>query len=107
MERIQIFCPDGTVAPLAIGTVPAASENMLPPVAVTVASPVPRGRRRRRCPVLVLTVNGPTALPAGPLTLGGVMVRLGGGGWISGPSTLTLFTMATTALCRASDVLST
>ncbi len=107
MERIQICFGVETVAPLAIGTVPAASENMLPPVAVTVASPVARGRRRRRCPVLVLTVNGPTTLPAGPLTLGGVMVRLGGGGWMSGPSDLTLFTIATTASCSGSDVLST
>ena len=34
----------------------------------------------------VLTVNGPTTLPAGPLNCGGVMVRLGGGGCASGPA---------------------
>ena len=82
MERTQILWPSGTVAPSAIWFVPAESENIRPPVALTVAG----GPDRRRLPVLVLTVNGPTTLPAGPLNCGGVMVRLGGGGSFSGPA---------------------
>ena len=75
VERTQIFWPDGTLAPLAIGTVPAASENILPPVAVTVAGGW-----------LVVTVNGPSTLCAGPLTYDGVIVRLGAGCSPTGPA---------------------
>ena len=37
VERTQIFWPDGTVSPLAIFIVPAGSEYILAPVAVTAA----------------------------------------------------------------------
>jgi hypothetical protein len=105
VERTQISVPDGTVAPLAIGFVAAESENISPPVARTVAG----GALRRRWPglLLVLTVKGPSTLPAGPLTDGGVMVRLGFDGSISGPASWMCFTMAATVLCSGSAVLST
>src|SRR5580704_4504844 len=90
VDLTQIFWPDGTVAPSGIRIVAAASENMSAPVAVTVASRAARGRPRwRRTPAFVLRVNGPSTLPAGPLTCEGVSVRLGGGGSTSGPSEIT------------------
>ena len=57
--------------------------------------------------MLVLTVNGPSTLPAGPLNCGGVMVRLGGGGWASGPAVMMWSTMSATVLCSGSEVFST
>ena len=54
----------------------------------------------------VLTVNGPSTLCA-PLTVAGVTVRVGGGGWTSGPSLMILAVMAATVLCNVSEVFST
>ena len=71
------------MAPFAIGTVPAASENISPPVAVTVAGGW-----------LVVTVNGPSTLCAGPLTCDGVIVRLGFGCSPTGPASLMWSTIA-------------
>jgi hypothetical protein len=56
---------------------------------------------------LALIVNGPTIDPAGPLSTAGVIVRLGGGGCVSGPALRTAETIAAVALCIGSDVLST
>ena len=75
VSRIQMFVPDGTGVPLAIGVVPAASENIWPlSTATTAVVPAP----------VTVTVNGPVGVPVEPATVLGVMVRLGGGGWTSG-----------------------
>ena len=97
VERNQIFWPDGTVVPSAIGTVPAASENMVPPVAVRVAVAAVGGDRERsdRAP------GGAAPGRRGDGQAG--RWRLDGGG----PSAFTWFTIATTALCNGSEVLST
>ena len=76
---------------------PAASENMSAPVAVTVADPVPE-----------VTVNGPTiASVLAPLAWVGVMARLGAGGAVAGPSEMMWATIAATVAWRGSDVLRT
>ena len=92
-----MFVPDGTVLPLAIGVVPAASENISPPMSTETTAVV-------LAPVTV-TVNGPVGVPVEPATVLGVMVRLGGGGWTSGGWARTSFTMAATVSCRGSAVL--
>src|SRR5689334_17631349 len=91
----QIWVPEGTVAPLAIGTVWPASANMLPPVAVTVVAAVD------------VTRNGPTAVPCGPLCTAGVRVSDGAGGFVSGPAAMTAAVMAATVLCSGSAVFRT
>ena len=93
-----MFVPDGTAVPLAIGVVPAASENIWPLSTATTAVVL--------APVTV-TVNGPVGVPVEPATVLGVMVRLGGGGWTSGGWVRTAFTMAATVSCRGSAVLRT
>ena len=93
----QICVPGAIGAPLLIGFVAAASENMRAPVAVTVTV----------SSTVELIVNGPTVEPAGPFALVGLMVRLGDGGSMIGPAASTAATIAATASCRGSDVLST
>ena len=85
----------GTTAPCAMRLVAAALEYMFAPVDVTVVMAV-------EC-----TVYGPRTEPAGPLRWSGVIVRLGGGGWMSGPSLMTWFTIEATVLSIDSEVLST
>ena len=92
-----MFVPVGTVLPLAIGVVPAASENIWPLSTATMAVVL--------APVTV-TVNGPAGVPVDPSTVPGVMVRLGGGGWTSGGLVRTALTMAATGR-RGSPVLRT
>ena len=83
----QICWPGGTAVLFAIGVVPDASENMSAPVALTVTV----------VPASALMVNGPSGLSAGPRSVAGVIVRLGGGGCTSGPLLITSATMASTS----------
>jgi hypothetical protein len=53
VSRIQMFVPDGTAVPLAIGVVPAASENICP------LSTADDGGGADAC--VTVTVNGPSA----------------------------------------------
>ena len=76
--------------------VAAASENISPPVAVTMAGGW-----------LVVTLNGPSTLWAGPLTGDGVIVRLGFGCSPTGTSCRMWSTMPATSACSGSDASST
>jgi hypothetical protein len=88
--------PGWTVSPFAIGCVAAASPNIDAPVAVTLAG------------TLELTVNGPTDWPVRPVVLAGEeIVRLGGGGWTSGPAAITAATIEATVSCSGSLVFRT
>ena len=74
-ELTQICWPDATTLFSLIGWVPALSAYIRPlPSALTVA-----------CPVVDVTVNGPTGDPAGPLNEAGVTVSPGGSGAGTGP----------------------
>ena len=51
------------------------------------------------------TVKGPTSDWIGPLSVAGLICRLGGGGSTNGPSAITLLTIAATVPCSGSLVL--
>ena len=77
VEVSQIFWPDGTVAPLAIGIGGRRVRPHVPPVTLTVV--LAPG-------ALEVTVNGPIDLAGRNAGVVGVMVRLGGGRFEQRPS---------------------
>ena len=91
----NILAQRGPWHPRGSARVPAESENMLAPVAVTVVDAVE------------VMVKGPRTDTGAPLNSVGVIPRLGGGGETIGPWAMTASTIAATVPWIASEVFST